>query len=195
MPSDSSESLQTIALRDRPDLSALNLSSQAEQKFARAQWLQHLPSISASATGGLTPIRPDNVFPENWYAAVGVNLNLPIFAGFRISSETKEAKLRAQASERRVADLSNAIRKDVQTAELAAQTAYQRIGVTEAFRDETAKALSLAQTRYKLGLSSIVELSQAELQSTQASVAAVNSRYQYLLTLRSLDYVTGKIIP
>jgi outer membrane protein len=188
-------SLQALALQNRPDLAALNLGSQADQKFARAQWLQHLPSISASATGGVTPVRPDNVFPENWYAAAGVNLNLPIFTGFRISAETREAQYRAQASERRVTDLSNGIKRDVQTASLVAQTAFQRVGVTDAFRDQAAKALGLTQTRYKLGLSSIVELSQAELQSTQASVTAVNARYEYLLALRSLEYVTGRIVP
>jgi len=188
-------SLQTLALQSRPDFAALNLGSQADQKFARAQWLQHLPSISASAIGGVTPVRPDNVFPENWYAAAGVNLNLPIFSGFRISAETKEAQYRAQASERRATDLSNSIKRDVQTASLAARTAFRRVGVTEAFRDQAAKALGLAETRYKLGLSSIVELSQAQLQSTQAAVTAVNAKYEYLLALRSLDYVTGRIAP
>lgn len=195
LPADDSTSLQALALQNRPDLESLKLGSQADQKVARAQWLQHLPSISASATGGITPVRPDNDFPENWYAAAGVNLNLPIFTGFRISAEAKEAQYRAQASEKRAADLSNTIQRDVKNANLAAVTAFQRLGVTAAFRDETAKALNLAQTRYKLGLSSIVELSQAELQSTQAAVIAVDAQYQYLLAVRSIQYVTGQIVP
>ena len=67
--------------------------------------------------------------------------------------------------------------------------------MADQFRDQSAQALALAQTRYKLGLSSIVEVSQAQLQSTQAAVAAVNARYDYLLSLRSLDYARGILTP
>lgn len=187
--------LMNEAHAQRPDLSALQLQVQADQKFAKAQQAQHLPTISAGAISGITPVRPDGVFNENWYAAAGVNLNLPLFTGFRISAETKEARLRAQADEKRRDDLDNSISRDVRVASLAAQTAYQRIGVTESFQKETAQALDLARTRYKLGLSSIVELSQAQLQSTQASVAAVNARFDYLLSLRTLAYARGILTP
>ena len=77
----------------------------------------------------------------------------------------------------------------------SAQTAFRRIGVAQAFQNQTTQALNLAQTRYKLGLSSIVELSQAQLQSTQATVEAVNARFDYLLALRSLDYARGQLAP
>jgi outer membrane protein len=190
-----SPALVDEAHAQRPDLRALQLQVQADQKFVKAQQEQYLPTISASAIGGVTPVRPDGVFSENWYAAGGVNLNLPIFTGFRISAEAKEAQLREQADEKRRDDLENAISRDVRVASLSAQTAYQRIGVTENFQRETAQALDLAKTRYKLGLSSIVELSQAQLQSTQASVEAVNARFDYLLALRSLAYARGSLAP
>jgi outer membrane protein len=194
-PSMLTQPLIDEAHAQRPDLAALQSQVQADQKFAKAQQEQHLPTITAGALGGVTPVRPDGVFTENWYAAAGVNLSLPIFTGFRISAETKEARLREQADEKRRDDLDNSISRDVRLASLAAQTAYQRIGVTENFRKETAQALDLARTRYKLGLSSIVELSQAQLQSTQASVEAVNARFDYLLALRSLAYARGLLAP
>jgi len=194
-PPDSSTPLEAQAITQRPDLAALRYNAKASQEFASAQNKQRLPTISALAMGGVTPVRPDGVFPENWYAAGGVNLSVPIFTGFRISAEAKEARFRAQAQQAQVANLSNMIQRDVRTATLTAQTAFQRIAVTEQFRSQAAQALSLAQTRYQLGLSSIVELSQAQLQSTQAAVTAVNARYDYLLALRSLDYTKGDIDP
>lgn len=179
----------------RPDLEALQSQVQADERLTKAQREQSLPTISASAIGGVTPVRADGAFAENWYAAAGVNLGLPIFTGFRISAEAKEARLREQADEKRRDDLVNSISRDVRVAALAAQTAYQRIGVAEDFQKEAAQALELARTRYKLGLSSIVELSQAQLQSTQASVTAVNARFDYLLSLRSLAYARGLLAP
>ena len=97
--------------------------------------------------------------------------------------------------EQQARELSDNIARDVRVAILNAQTSFRRIGVAEEFRHQTAQALALAQTRYKLGLSSIVELSQAQLQSTQAAVAAVNARYDYLLALRTLDYARGQLAP
>ncbi len=187
-PPDSSQPLEAAALVQRPDLAALRYNTQASQQFAKAEARQYLPTISASAIGGVTPVRVDGAYPENWYAAAGVNLSLPIFTGFRISAQAKEARYRAAAAQAKAANLSNIVQRDVRTATLAAQTAFQRIAVAQQFQSQAAQALSLAQTRYQLGLSSIVELSQAQLQSTQADVSAVNARYDYLLALRSLDY-------
>jgi outer membrane protein len=192
---DSAAVLNARAQSQRPDLQALRLDAQAYQKFARAQQLQHLPTISAQATGGITPVGPDGIFVPHWYAAGGVNLSFPIFTGFRIEAQTQEARFRQQAAEKQSEELSNTIARDVRVALLNAETAFRRIGVADQFRAQTAQALALAETRYKLGLSSIVELSQAQLQSTQAAVSAVNARYDYLLSLRLLEYAQGQLAP
>jgi outer membrane protein len=192
---DSSPSLNAAAQAQRPDLQALRLNAQAYQKYARSQELQHMPTISALATGGITPVSPAGVFTPDWYAAGGVNLTLPIFTGFHIEAQAEEARLRQKATEKQAEELSDAIARDVRIGILNAQTAFRRISVADQFRDQTTQALALAQTRYKLGLSSIVELSQAQLQNTQAAVAAVNARYDYLLALRSLDYTRGQLTP
>jgi outer membrane protein len=192
---DSSAAINASAQAQRPDLQALRFNAAAEEKFATAQQLQHLPTISALAMGGITPVAPDGIFVPNWYAAGGVNLTLPVFTGFRIDAQAQEARFRQKAAEKQAQDLSDNIARDVRVAVLNAQTAFRRIAVADQFRKQTAQALALAQTRYKLGLSSIVELSQAQLQSTQAAVAAVNARYDYLLSLRSLDYARGQLAP
>ena len=194
-PPDRSAAINASTQTQRPDLQALRSNAAADQKFAAAQKLQYLPTVSALATGGITPVAPDGVFVPNWYAAAGVSLTLPLFTGFRIDAQAQEARLREKAAEKQAQELSDTIGRDVRVAVLNAQTAFRRIGVADQFRKQTAQALALAQTRYKLGLSSIVELSQAQLQSTQAAVAAVNARYDYLLALRSLDYARGQLAP
>ncbi len=192
---ESSAALNVSAQAQRPDLQSLRLNAQAFGKFAKAQQLQHLPSISALAIGGITPVGVDGVFVPHWFAAGGVNLSVPLFTGFRIDAQAEEARLRQRATEKQAQELSDSIARDVRISVLNAQTAFRRIGVADQFRAQTAQALSLAQTRYKLGLSSIVELSQAQLQSTQAAVSAVNARYDYLLALRALDYSRGELAP
>jgi outer membrane protein len=195
-PETSSTAVITAAAEtERPDLKSLKLNAESFQKLAKAQFLQHLPNITAQGTGGVTPAGPAGVYSPDWYAAGGVNLILPAFTGFRITAQTQEARLRAKATEQQARELTDNIARDVRVAILNAQTAFRRIAVADEFRHQTAQALALAQTRYKLGLSSIVELSQAQLQSTQAAVAAVNARYDYLLALRTLDYARGQLAP
>jgi outer membrane protein len=81
--------------------------------------------------------------------------------------------------------------RDVRTAWLDANNAFTRIGVTAQFLDQAHQGLVLAQERYKLGLSSIVELSQAQLQETEAEITNAKAQYQYRLTLAALNFQTG----
>src|SRR6202522_3093820 len=110
---DSSATVNAAAQTQRPDLEALRLNARAYQKFARAQELQHLPTISALAIGGITPVSPDGIFVPHWYAAGGVNLSVPLFTGFRIDAQTEEARLRQRATEKQAQDLSDTIARDV----------------------------------------------------------------------------------
>jgi outer membrane protein len=65
--------------------------------------------------------------------------------------------------------------------------------VTQQLLDQANLALNLAQARYKLGLGSIVELSQAQLQQTQAQISDVGAGYDYRLALAVLRYQTSGI--
>lgn len=181
------------ALQQRPDLQALNYDQQSSQKYARAEWEHMLPSISAAGTAGSVPVRSDQYYIANWWGAFGVNMNIPIFNGFLYSSQAKEAKYRASAASERSRDLRDQIVRDVHTAWLDANTAYKRVGVTAQLVKEANMGLQLAQARYKLGLSSIVELSQAELQQTSAQIDNTEAQYRYRLALATLRYQIGEI--
>jgi outer membrane protein len=189
-PPDADQLLQ-LAFQQRPDLQALTYSQQAAVKFSRAERDQMLPSISAAGTAGTVPIRPAQYYTNNWWGGIGVNMNIPVFNGFLYSAQAKEASLRAQAASEQSRDLRDRIVRDVRTAWLTANTAYQRVAVTEKLLREANIALSLAQTRYRLGLSSIVELSQAQFQQTDAAIGNTDAQYQYRLALATLNYETG----
>lgn len=190
--------LINTALQQRPDLQALNYNQQAAEKFQRAQHDLLYPTISALGTAGVAPIRPDcfggcfpNYFVSSWYGAAGVNMNIPIFNGFLSTSQASEAKYRAQAAAENTRDLRNRVVRDVRTSWLGANTAFQRVGVAEELSKQADLSLSLAQERYKLGLGSIVELSQAQLQQADAAIGYVTAQYQYRLSLSTVNFETG----
>jgi len=190
-PPPDADQLIKLGLQQRPDLQALDYDTQASLKFSHAQRDQMLPTISAAGTAGSVPIRPAEYYPTNWWGGVGVNMNIPIFNGFLYSAQAKEAAIRAEAASEQSRDLRDRIVRDIRTSWLAANTAYQRVAVTTQLLQQANLALTLAQTRYQMGLSSIVELSQAQYQQTDAAISNTNAKYQYKLALATLNYQTG----
>lgn len=187
------DQLIRLGLQQRPDLQALTYNAQAAVKFSKAQRDQLFPTISAMGTVGSVPVRPDQYFTSNWWGAIGVNMQIPVFNGFLYSAQAKEANLRAKAAQEQSRDLRDRIVRDIRTSWLAANTAYQRVTVTQQLLDEANLALKLAATRYQMGLSSIVELSQAQYQQTDAAIGYTNAQYQYRLALATLNYQLGNM--
>ena len=183
------DDLISEAFNKRPEILSLNFQYQSAQKYQAAQHDSLLPTIRAAGAVGDTPVRNDVLY--NWYGAVGVNIEIPIFNGFLYNARSREASLRAQAAQQRVLDLRNRISRDVRTSWLNANTAFNRLAVTQQLLDQSNLALDLAGTRYKLGLSSIVELSQAQLQQTQAEISNAQAGYEYRLALAVLRFETS----
>ncbi len=182
------DKLLADAFSMRPEILGLEFASESAAKLHLADRDQMFPTISALAAYGDSPVRDDRVYGP--YGAVGVNLQIPVFNGFLYSSRAHETDLRAQAVQQRLMDLRNRIARDVRTSWLAASTAFDRVSVSEQLLAQANQALDLAQTRYKLGLSSIVELSQAQLQQTQAEIGNAQAGYEYRLALSRLQYET-----
>jgi outer membrane protein len=185
------DDLISSAFAVRPELLALDFQYRSAEKFQSAEHDLFYPTIQAVGVVGDTPVR--NPILSNWYGAVGVNVEIPLFNGFLYSARSREAHLKTQAAQDRLRDLQNRISRDVRTSWLNANTAFQRVTVTQQLLDQANLGLDLAQTRYHLGLSSIVELSQAELQQTQAQIGSAEAGYDYRLALAVLRYQTTGI--
>jgi outer membrane protein len=183
--------LTAAALHQRPDLQAANLEQQSALKYSRAEHDLRLPTITALGTTGGTPVRDGRYYVSSWDGAIGLNLNVPLFNGFLYSSQAKEADLRAQSAGEQKRALRDVVVRDVRTAWLEATSSYQRVGVAAQLQQQADASLRLATSRYQLGLSSIVELSQAQLAQTQAAIANTNAQYQYRLSLAALNFQTG----
>ncbi len=179
------------ALRQRPDANAMRMEEQAAEKFSRAEHDLWRPTISALGVVGEAPVRDDNI--PNWYGAAGVNVQIPLFNGFSYNARAKTGDLQKEASHQRLLDLQNNIARDVRIAWQDSNRAYEQLSVTRELRQEANLALELADSRYNLGLSSIVEFTQAELQKTEADISDTVAQYQFQLAGRTLKYVTGNL--
>ena len=100
----------------------------------------------------------------------------------------KAADLQTEVQRQSLLDSRNNIARDVRNAWQDSRRAFERLSVTQQLRQQADLSLNLAQARYNLGLGSIVEFTQAELQKTEADIDDTDAKYQYRLTEIVLAY-------
>lgn len=180
-----------LALRQRPDLLSLRNQREAAIKFARGEKALSYPTISAVASAGVVPVR-DPQLPDN-YAAAGVVLSVPLFAGGYYSARREAAQLQAQADEESLRDLEDNVIRDVRIAWLNTQNSFDRYRITGQLLQNARQSYDLAQARYNQGISSIVEFNQAELNLVAAEISWADTRYEYLIQRSALGFQTGTL--
>lgn len=183
------ESFVQQALRDRLDVLRWRDEREAALKFARAEKDLHYPTISAVGSAGVVPVR-DPALRDN-YAAGGLILNMPLYVGGLYQARQREAELRAKAAEEALRDAENNVIRDVRIAWLNTQNAFERFQITGRLAQHAALNFELAQTRYKVGTSSIVEFNEAQLNKISADINYTNTKFEYLLQQAMLNFQIG----
>lgn len=184
------EDLVQEAMSQRPELLRFRAQEEAARRRARAEQDARLPTVSAVGFAGGAPQHDSRL--SGSYAAGAVQLSLPLFAGGLYVARQREAEQQAQAvaDERRSEE--NTIIRDVRVAWLNLNNAVAEWHTTDELVHEAAEAYELADARYRAGLGSIVEYSQAQLALTTAQIDQVDARYAVRIQRSVLEFQTGE---
>jgi outer membrane protein len=182
------------AIQNRPELRNLRFQVQGAQSFEQAEAALSKPSVSFIAVGGGLPyLGQDPRVAPYGYEGAALNVDVPIFNGHLFSARREAAHYETQASTERLRNLRQQVERDVRSSWISATTAWQRIPVTQDLIKQAQLALELAQGRYNLGLASIVEITQAQLNLTQAQIENVSATYEYQIAWAQLQYTVGAL--
>jgi outer membrane protein len=192
LPSTDPARLIAEAFARRPEVAGRRFDVEAAAAMVRAEKKLRLPSVSAVATVGGIPSYAEKL-GNNYFAAAGLNVSVPLLNGGLYRARRVEAEHRQQATRRRLEQTEQTIARNVSVAVIGAQSAAQRIALSAQLVDHASLALDLAQARYDLGLSSILELSQAQLAQTNAQIQNIAARYDYALQRAVLAYEIGEL--
>ena len=179
------------ALAHRPEVMQARAEQQAARERQKAEVALDYPTLNAFGSGGASLIHDDHL--NSRFAAAGVNISLPLFNGGYTSGRQRQAKALADAAEAKVREVEESIMRDVRLSWLAAHHASEQIRMTEALVQNADGSLALAKARYEQGISSFLDLNQAELAETSAQVARANARYEYLTQRDRLEFETGNL--
>jgi outer membrane protein TolC len=157
------------AYRARPDyLAAEERLRQAEAQRSAAGG-EYLPSLRVNADYGAIGLSPADA--EITYALSGV-LNVPIFNGGRSRGRVMQADAELRTRQSELADLRAGIDFDVRSAFFDLQATSEQLRVAARARDLAGEQLTQARDRFSAGVSSNLEVVQA-----QEAVAAASERY------------------
>lgn len=196
-PSPDIETLVTAGLNERPELLGNRDRLVASEEFLKAVKALDFGSLSAVGSIGITKygdvhdsgIPSDGVAPFWGY---GATVKFPIFTGFRIQNQIKEASHHKGETEEELQSLANEIVLQIVRAYLTKITNAEQI-VLEQERVTFAKeALLLAQERYRLGLSPIVDVVRATAILFEAESRLAEARYIYKTSESVVAYATGQ---
>jgi outer membrane protein len=182
------------ALNNRPEIGSFGFARDAASRFAEAENDLARPTVTVVGAAGFLPfINNGGSQIPNEYEGVALNVSVPIFNGHLFSARGEAARYRANEAEQRLRDVQERIARDVRVAWASSMNAFQRIDVTAQFLRQATLALDLAQGRYNLGLASIVELTQAQLNVTQAEIENLSAKYDYQTQNAALQYSAGAL--
>lgn len=189
------DDLITQAINNRPELASLRFSRDSAYKFAEAEKDLKRPTVTLVGVAGYLPAisqLTSTPIPAD-YEGAAVNVSIPIFNGHLFSARREAAHYRALESDQRLRDQQERVVRDVRVTWSSTMTAFQRLDVTAQFVRQAALALDLAKGRYDLGLSSIVELTQSQLNLTQAEIENLSAKYDYQTEYAVLQYAIGQL--
>jgi outer membrane protein len=190
VPEWQADTVRQLARTARPDVAAASLDvAQAETRVRLAK-AEYYPTISANAGYNWN----DQVFPPNNTAYnVGLSLSVPLINEPLLSSGVGQAKANEKAA---LASFRNVEIDAVQEALSAYYTLKESIGraasASEALRFAT-ENFRLASERYKVGVGSPLEVSQAQRQLVEAQTIDVQARFSVQTSVSALLLATGQL--
>lgn len=184
------------ALDSRPDLRQLDLQVQAEGEKVNAARAERFPVLSAfgkleSQTAFNDDVRlSDSSWPVS--SSAGIQVSLPIFTGFRISSKIQQAKISRLQTRSRLEELKSNIRAEVEIRLLNFRESQKRIEVQSKTISVAERSYRISLLRFREGIGSRLELTDAELQLNKAKTNYLEAVYDYLVASVQLEKALGR---
>ncbi len=176
-----------------PELQRAKEFARSAEARVRATKKQYLPTVNAIASAGDYEVfdTSRNQRTGGWWTAAGL-ISMPLFTGFLIENQVREASAQQVAAEAGSLNIEQALTQQVTTAYLDTVTFAQQIKLAEEQVKTAQEALQLARERYRLGLGSIVEVTQSEVALFAAQTRLAEAQYEYKIAEVTLAYAAGR---
>lgn len=181
----------TLARR-RPDIRQAEATLHAQTADIGVSVAQLFPSLSL--TGQLGVRNTDVSYLDNWsshFYSYGPSLSIPIFQGGQLVSSVKLARAQQASAALEYRQTVLTALQDVENALVSYRADQQRVTALDETTGALQRAFDLASDSYRQGLSTFLEVLDAQRQLAQAEEQATQARMQSALDLVALYKALG----
>lgn len=179
------ESALQLAEKQGADFQSAMERIQAAETEVQLSRVSRKPTLGLNgSTGVRNGYQPDiNQWRFNY--GIGVALNVPIFAGGRLRKQEGIAEATVKSSQLALISLTHQYKKDIQQALIDRETNSQRLQTVEEQIQIAREALRLAESRFRNGVSTNLELLNANTNLQKIELSRI--QYQYQLTMAEIE--------
>jgi len=183
------------ALSTNPSILQLSLQESILEKNISIERANYYPTLNL--VGGYQWQSQDNTFQfrnYNWANIfnVGLSLSYPLFDGFKTSARTQQAAIEREKIRYTRLKAEEALKILIQSSALRMAEARRRIEGQEKSIDQAKKAVRIAQTRFKSGVGTQLELLDTQVAMTRAQTNCAQAIYDYLVARSDWEYAVGQ---
>jgi outer membrane protein TolC len=186
------------ALAARPEVRQFELQVEADAQNVSKTRAERFPTITAVGQLQAQTQFDDGTAIENtdWPVTsyIGAQVSLPLFTGFRTSAQVEQAKLGRLQSIARHEDLKADIRAELEMTLSDLEESRKRIEVQDRTIRTAERSYEITQLRFREGIGSQLELSEAELQLNKAKTNYLQAVYDYLIARVECDRALGRTV-
>jgi outer membrane protein len=164
-----------------------------ETEKARAQALPTVDAV-ASLQAGRGTIAAD-VTGTNTGSSIGVQFNLPLYAGGSIQNRIKETIILEERSRNDLEAARRAVTQAIRQAYFTLQSGGAQVKALEAAEASSQLALEATQLGYRVGIRVNVDVLNAQSQLYQTRRDLARARYDLLLNTLRLRQASGRLTP
>ena len=143
----------------------------------------------------ITP--PDNsIGPDKWYSysLIGLNLDIPIFAGFQGSHRIQQARLEVDKIENIINQTRNSINLDVSRSRKDLNNSINTVKVQQENMALAENVAKITKAKYEEGVGSNIEVIDAESSLKEAQLNYYTALYETFISKIEFDKATGRLI-
>ncbi len=194
-------SMMENAFDQRLDLQASQIDIEAAEQGVRVARSNYWPSISF---GFNTSFRYDDSrsqtdfntqFFDERSTNFGFSMSFPIFDRFLTRSSVQQSRIQLRNAQLDLENMRHDIALQVRQAYLDYLTDEKRLDVTAKQFRASEQALEAEQERYNVGVSTLVELTQARATFEQSASDQLEARYNFLFRKKLIEYHIGVLDP
>ena len=182
-------------IANRPEYGVIKGGEALNLKNIEATKAANYPSLYAFGTHQQS-LQRDNLFDSeqpDWINAtiVGLTLNVPIFNGFTTKYKLQQAEVDLQRTQVQLNDFNRAATLEYQNAMIAYTNTKRTVSANQRSLDLAEKIYNTTQIKYREGVGSSLEVTQAENDLYMAQGNYVNSLYDLLVAKTDLERALG----